>query len=62
MVRNTLHALAEEFNTRSAAPPTSEHYKLFLELLDRVFSAGYSATQFAAAIRVRVLVAGQNAW
>jgi|AraplaDrversion2_2_1032049.scaffolds.fasta_scaffold01908_11 hypothetical protein len=52
MAHTSLRSLAGEFNTRSAVVPTSEHYKLFLELLERVFSAGYTATQFAAAIRV----------
>ncbi|MEI6001370.1 hypothetical protein H3V53_30670 [Paraburkholderia bengalensis] len=51
MVHAKLRSLAEEFNTRSAALPTIEHYTLFRELLERVFSAGYTAVQFAAAIR-----------
>lgn len=51
MAHTTLHSLANEFKIRSASLPTSEQYKLFLELLDRVFSAGYTSMQFASALR-----------
>lgn len=59
MARTTLHSLADEFKIRSASLPTSEQNKLFLEVLERVFAAGYTAMQFASAIRVHTLVSGQ---